>query len=49
MPLLADVAIRCPVCKGRRFKDEILAVKLAGKDVAQLLETTVTEALDPRD
>ena len=27
MQFLADVALRCPVCRGRRFKDEVLAVR----------------------
>ncbi|MGZ5967369.1 MAG: excinuclease ABC subunit UvrA, partial [Polyangiales bacterium] len=45
MQFLADVAIRCPVCKGRRFKDEVLAVKLHGKDVAELLETSVDDVI----
>lgn len=45
MQFLADVAIRCPVCKGRRFKDEVLAIKLQGKNVAELLEMTVDEVI----
>jgi len=46
MQFLADVAIRCPVCKGRRFKDEILAITLHGKNVADLLEMTVDEVIE---
>jgi excinuclease ABC subunit A len=45
MQFLADVAIRCPVCKGRRFKDEILGIKLHGRNVADLLEMTVDEVI----
>ncbi|MBI2394657.1 MAG: excinuclease ABC subunit UvrA [Deltaproteobacteria bacterium] len=45
MQFLADVAIRCPVCKGRRFKDEIVAITLNGKSVADLLEMTVDEVI----
>jgi len=45
MQFLADVAIRCPVCKGRRFKDEILAIKLRERSVADLLEMTVDEVI----
>jgi len=45
MQFLADVAVRCPVCKGRRFKNEILAIKLHGKNVADLLEMTVDEVI----
>lgn len=45
MQFLADVAIRCPVCKGRRFKDEVLAITLQGRNVADLLEMTVDEVI----
>ncbi|MBE0623005.1 MAG: excinuclease ABC subunit A, partial [Burkholderiales bacterium] len=51
MQFLSDVYLRCPDCNGRRFRDEVLEVKLAGKDggqalsVADVLELTVAEAL----
>ncbi|MBF5044815.1 excinuclease ABC subunit A [Aggregicoccus sp. 17bor-14] len=46
MQFLADVALRCAVCRGRRFKEEVLAVRHAGLSVAQLLELTVSEVLE---
>ncbi len=45
MHFLPDVQVRCPVCHGRRFKKEILAVKYGGTNVAQVLDMTIDEAL----
>ncbi|MBI5910324.1 MAG: excinuclease ABC subunit UvrA [Betaproteobacteria bacterium] len=51
MQFLSDVYLRCPDCNGRRFRAEVLEVKLAGKDgkqalsLADVLELTVAEAL----
>lgn len=45
MHFLPDVEVRCPTCRGRRFKREVLAVKYRGYDVAQVLEMTIEEAL----
>ena len=51
MQFLSDVYLRCPDCNGRRFRDEVLEVTLAGRDgaqalsVADVLELTVAEAL----
>ena len=52
MQFLADVALLCPVCQGKRFKPEVLAVTHRGKSVADLLAMTVDEAvafLDPQE
>lgn len=46
MQFLADVALPCPVCKGRRFQDTVLAVRHRGRTIADVLETTVAEALE---
>ncbi len=46
MQFLSDVYLRCPDCNGRRYRNEILAVKIDGRSVADVLEMTVTEALD---
>ena len=46
MQLLPDVEVRCPVCHGRRFKPETLAVKYRGYDIAQVLAMTIEEALE---
>lgn len=36
----------CEVCGGKRFKDEVLAYKLDGKSIVDVLEMTVRQALD---
>jgi excinuclease ABC subunit A len=45
MHFLPDVEVRCPACRGRRFKKETLAVKYRGCDISQVLNMTVEEAL----
>ena len=45
MQFLADVALLCAVCQGKRFKPEVLAVKHRGYSVAETLAMTVDEAL----
>ncbi len=45
MQFLSDVFVPCPICEGRRFKTEVLAVKWRDRSVADLLETSVSEAL----
>ncbi|HEY3234396.1 MAG TPA: excinuclease ABC subunit UvrA, partial [Polyangiaceae bacterium] len=46
MQFLADVRLVCPVCKGRRFKDEVLAIQFRGYTVSDLLEATVDQTLE---
>ena len=45
MQFLADVELTCEDCRGTRFRDEILGVKYKGKNVHEVLEMTVREAL----
>ncbi|HVW25888.1 MAG TPA: excinuclease ABC subunit UvrA [Polyangiaceae bacterium] len=45
MQFLADVRLVCPVCRGKRFKDETLSVEVAGKNAAELLDATVDEVM----
>jgi excinuclease ABC subunit A len=45
MHFLPEVEVRCPTCRGRRFKRETLAVKYRGYDISQVLDMTVEEAL----
>lgn len=40
-----NVKLPCEVCGGRRFKEEVLAYKLNGKSIADVLEMTVEQAL----
>jgi excinuclease ABC subunit A len=52
MQFLADVMLLCPVCQGKRFNPDVLAVRSRGKNVADVLAMTVSEALaflSPRD
>jgi excinuclease UvrABC ATPase subunit len=39
----------CEVCRGKRFKDEVLAYRLKGKSIAEVLEMTVFQALEHFD
>jgi excinuclease ABC subunit A len=45
MQFLADVFVPCDQCDGRRFKPQILEVKHRGRNVNQVLDLTVREAL----
>jgi excinuclease ABC subunit A len=45
MQFLADVTVRCDVCDGRRFQGRVLAARYRGKNVAELLEMTVEDAM----
>jgi excinuclease ABC subunit A len=45
MQFLADVFVPCEQCDGRRFKQQVLDVKYRGKNVTQVLDLTVREAL----
>lgn len=45
MQFLSDVFVPCPVCEGRRFKPELLAIKWNDKSIADLLQTSITDAL----
>ncbi|MEK9608576.1 MAG: excinuclease ABC subunit UvrA [Flavobacteriaceae bacterium] len=46
MQFMADVVLECEHCKGKRFKKEILEVKLGGLSLDALLEMSVDEAID---
>jgi excinuclease ABC subunit A len=45
MQFLADVFVPCDVCDGRRFKPQVLEVRYRGRNVHQILDMTVREAL----
>jgi excinuclease ABC subunit A len=46
MHFLPDVYVACEVCKGQRYNRETLEIHYKGKNVAEILEMTVDEALD---
>ena len=46
MQFLADVHLQCESCKGKRFKDEILEVTYNEKNVFEILEMGVDEAIE---
>lgn len=46
MHFLPDVYVPCEVCKGTRYNRETLEIKFKGKNVAQVLDMTVEEALE---
>lgn len=39
-------AVPCPVCKGKRLKPEVLSVTVGGKNIIELTDLSVTDALD---
>ncbi len=46
MHFLPDIYVPCEVCKGQRYNRETLEVKYKGKNIYEVLEMTVEEALD---
>ncbi len=45
MQFLADLYLTCDVCKGKRYKKEVLDVQYRGKNIDDVLGMTVTEAI----
>ena len=46
MHFLADVYVPCEVCKGKRYNKETLEVRYKGKNISEVLDMTVEEALE---
>ncbi|MFC2090280.1 excinuclease ABC subunit UvrA [Bacteroidota bacterium] len=46
MQFMADVHLVCESCQGKRFKDDVLNVAYRGKNIFDVLEMTVNEAIE---
>lgn len=46
MQFMADLYLKCDSCKGRRFKDDLLEVTFKGKNIADVLDLTIDQALE---
>jgi excinuclease ABC subunit A len=46
MQFMADIFLKCESCYGKRFKQEILEVEYNGKNIADILDLTVEDALE---
>ena len=46
MQFMADLTLECEACHGKRFKKEILDVRFEGKNINDILDMTVSEAVD---
>lgn len=46
MQFMADLILECEACHGKRFKKEILEVRFAGKNINDVLNMSVSEAID---
>ncbi len=46
MQFMADVELTCEECKGKRYKKEILEIKYRGKNIHDVLEMTINEAIE---
>ncbi len=46
MQFLADIELPCEVCHGKRYKHDILSVKYRGKNIYDVLEMSVSDAIE---
>ena len=46
MQFMADIVLQCEACHGKRFKKEILEVRFHGKNIFDILEMTISEAIE---
>ena len=46
MQFMADIYLPCEVCHGTRFKEEVLEIKYDGKDISDILNMSVDQAIE---
>jgi excinuclease ABC subunit A len=46
MLFMDDIEVKCEACDGKRYRSEILEITYKGKNIAQILDMTVNEAMD---
>jgi excinuclease ABC subunit A len=46
MHFMADIYVTCEVCKGKRYNQETLSIRYKGKNIAEVLDMDVQEAVD---
>ncbi len=46
MQFMADIYLTCEACGGKRFKDEVLDVVYRGKNISDILDLTINQAMD---
>ncbi|MBO5058993.1 MAG: ATP-binding cassette domain-containing protein, partial [Prevotella sp.] len=46
MQFMADLVLECDSCHGKRFKHDILEVRFAGKNISDVLDMTINEAME---
>jgi excinuclease ABC subunit A len=46
MQFMADIHLTCDVCHGKRFKEDLLEVKYRNQSITDILEMTVTQAIE---
>ncbi|HEX4084302.1 MAG TPA: excinuclease ABC subunit UvrA [Chthoniobacteraceae bacterium] len=45
MQFLSDIFVRCPECDGKRYQPHVLKIKVGGKSIHDVLDSTVTDAI----
>jgi excinuclease ABC subunit A len=46
MQFMSDVILECDSCKGKRFKEEILEIRYKDKNIFEILDMTIDEAIE---
>lgn len=46
MQFMADIYLTCDACDGKRFKEEVLDVRFRDKDISEILDLTINQALE---